>query len=141
MGPERTAPTGAPHRHRPSYAAAGTGAVLAGALGYVALVDPHHSGSVYPLCPFKWLTGWNCPFCGGLRMTYDLLHGNLIAGLNDNLFLLVGLPLVLGWGLLRRRRGLAPLPMPAVLTIAIVAALWTVLRNLPGFPLVPTLSG
>ncbi|WP_156689571.1 DUF2752 domain-containing protein [Mycobacterium sp. Marseille-P9652] len=132
-----------PRRHRSSipYTAAGTGALLAGALGYVALVDPHHSGSVYPLCPFKWLTGWNCPFCGGLRMTHDLLHGHLIAAAHDNIFFLVGLPLVLGWGLLRRRRGVAPLPLPAVLAIAAVATLWTVLRNLPGFPMVPTLNG
>jgi Protein of unknown function (DUF2752) len=133
-----------PRRHRLSapYTLAGTGALLAGALGYVALVDPHHSGSVYPLCPFKWLTGWNCPFCGGLRMTHDVLHGDLMAGVNDNVFLLVGLPLLLGWVLIRRRRRGAPsLPMPAMLAIALAATLWTVLRNLPGFPLVPTLSG
>lgn len=125
------------------YTAAGTGAVLAGALGYVALVDPHDTTSVYPLCPFKWLTGWNCPFCGGLRMTHDLLHGDLIAGINDNVFLLIGIPLLAGWILLRRRNGSsgkAALPIPAVLTITVAAALWTVLRNLPGFPLLPTVS-
>jgi len=128
-------------RHR-LYTAAGTGAVLAGALGYIGLVDPHNPNSAYPLCPFKWLTGWNCPFCGGLRMTHDLLHGDLMASINDNVFLLVGIPLFAGWVVIRRRHGQKLLPIPAALSIAVVAALWTVLRNLPGFPFVPTvLSG
>lgn len=130
-----------PHRHR-VYIAAGSGALLAGALGYVALNDPHNTNSVYPLCPFKWLTGWNCPFCGGLRMTHDLLHGDLVASINDNVFLMVGIPMLAGWILFRRRHGQSPLPIPAMVTILVAAIAWTVLRNLPGFPLVPTiLSG
>jgi hypothetical protein len=130
-----------PNRHR-RYAAVGTGVLLAGALGYVGLVDPHNTNSVYPQCPFKWLTGWNCPFCGGLRMTHDLLHGDLAASINDNVFLLVGIPVLAGWVLLRWRRGQSSLPVPAMLTIVVAAVVWTVLRNLPGFPLVPTiLSG
>jgi hypothetical protein len=31
------------------------------------------------------------------------------------------------------------MPMPAMVTIAVAAIAWTVVRNLPGFPLVPTL--
>jgi Protein of unknown function (DUF2752) len=116
------------------YTAIGTGAVLAGALGYIGVVDPHDTHSAYPLCPFKWLTGWNCPLCGGLRMTHDLLHGH-------NVFLLLGIPLLAGWMLLRRRQGHASLPVPAMVAIAVAAAAWTVLRNLPGFPLVPTVMG
>jgi Protein of unknown function (DUF2752) len=127
-----------PHRRR-LYTPAGTGVLLAGALGYVGLVDPHNTHSAYPLCPFKWITGWNCPFCGGLRMTHDLLHGDLLAGINDNVFLLVGIPMLAGWIVLRRRQGRSSLPMPAVLAITVAAIAWTVLRNLPGFPLVPTI--
>jgi Protein of unknown function (DUF2752) len=126
-----------PHRHR-LYTAAGGGALLAGALGYVGLVDPHDTHSVYPLCPFKLLTGWNCPFCGGLRMAHDLLHGDLAATINDNVFLLIGIPMLAGWVLIRRRRGRGALPIPAVVTIIVAALAWTVARNLPGFPLVPT---
>jgi Protein of unknown function (DUF2752) len=124
------------------YAAAGGGVLVAGALGYVGLVDPHDTHSVYPLCPFKLLTGWNCPFCGGLRMTHDLLHGDLVASINDNVFLLMGIPMLAGWLVFRRRHGRRSLPIPAVVTITVMAVAWTVLRNLPGFPLVPTvLSG
>jgi hypothetical protein len=147
MGPSRASGTpGQCHRHRPHrrglYGAAASGVLLAGALGYVGLVDPHSTSSVYPLCPFKMLTGWNCPFCGGLRMTHDLLHGDLAASINDNVFLLCGIPVLIGWIVLRRRLGQSSLPVPAVVTIVVAAFVWTVLRNLPGFPLVPTiLSG
>jgi hypothetical protein len=40
---------------------------------------------------------------------------------------------------MRRRRGRPWLSMPAVLTVVVAAVVWTVMRNLPGFPLVPTL--
>jgi Protein of unknown function (DUF2752) len=117
----------------------GGGALLAGALGYIGLVDPHNPGSVFPVCPFRLLTGWNCPGCGALRMIHDLLHGDLAAAINDNVFLLAGIPVLAGWILLRRRRGKSPLTIPALVAVVIAALAWTVLRNLPGFPLVPTL--
>ncbi|MBV9357631.1 MAG: DUF2752 domain-containing protein, partial [Chloroflexi bacterium] len=66
------------------------GAAVAGALAYIGTVDPHKRGSAFPTCPFKLLTGWNCPACGGLRMTHDLLHANLSAAVVDNVFLLAG---------------------------------------------------
>ena len=143
MGPNPAARApGQPTQHRHRLYAAGSGVLLAGALGYIGFVDPHQPSSVYPLCPFKLLTGWNCPACGGLRMVHDLLHGDLVASINDNVFLLVGIPLLAGVVLLRRRQGKSGLPIPIVLTVTVVAIVWTVLRNLPGFPLVPTvLSG
>lgn len=110
----------------------------AAALAYVGLVDPHRPGSLFPPCMFKAVTGWNCPGCGGLRMTHDLLHGDLSAAVVDNVFLLVGLPLLAMWTLWRRRRGRRAFT-PAVLTAVLVLTVaWTVVRNLPGFPLVPT---
>jgi hypothetical protein len=128
------------HRHR-VYTAAGSGVLLAGALGYVGLVDPHNTDSAYPFCPFKLLTGWNCPFCGGLRMAHDLLHSDLAASINDNIFVLIGIPMLVGWVLIRRRYSKSPLPLSALLMISAAAVVWTVLRNLPGFPLVPTVLG
>ena len=121
------------------YGAFGTGAVLVGALAYVGLGDPHRSDFAFPVCPFKALTGWNCPACGGLRMTHDVLHGDFAAAVVDNVFLLVGMPMLAIWLLVRWRRGQSLMPMPAVVVIAVAAITWTVVRNLPGFPLVPTL--
>ncbi len=114
-------------------------ALLAGALGYIGLVDPHKPDSLFPICPFRLLTGWNCPACGGLRMVHDVLHGHLAAALNDNAVLLIGIPLLAGWVLLRRHRGQWPLTLPAGATVIVTLLAWTVVRNLPGFPLVPTL--
>ena len=122
-------------------AAVGAGVLGLGALGYVALADPHRIGSPYPPCPFKLITGWNCPACGGLRMTHDLLHGDLGAAAVDNVFLLIGLPLLGAWWLLRRRQGRPAFPPIVIAIIAVAALAWTVVRNLPGFPLVPTVLG
>ncbi|NTY62985.1 DUF2752 domain-containing protein [Mycolicibacterium sphagni] len=116
-----------------------TGATAVGALAYVGIVDPHRPGTLFPPCPFRLLTGWNCPFCGGLRMTHDLLHGDMSAAVVDNVFALVGLPLLAIWLVWRIKRGERAFPRPAVVVIVASAVIWTVVRNLPGFPLVPTL--
>src|SRR6202012_723473 len=115
--------------------ALGSGALLAGSLGYIGLVDPHKPGSDFPVCPFRLLTGWNCPACGGLRMAHDVLHGDLAAAITDNVFLLVGIPMLAGSILLRRRTGRSLMPLPAAATFLIAALAWTVVRNMPGFPL------
>lgn len=120
------------------YAGLGSGAVAVGGLGYIGLVDPHQPGSLYPGCPFKMLTGLNCPACGGLRMTHDLLHGDLAAAVADNVFLLVGLPMLALWWVWRRRIERPAFTPAAGVAVAVAALAWTVLRNLPGFPFVPT---
>jgi hypothetical protein len=132
------APSATTGRGRP-YGALTTGAVLAGGLAYIGIADPHRPGFLFPACPFHLLTGWNCPACGGLRMTHDLLHGDVAAALADNAFVLVGAPLVALWLLVRWRRGRPLMPTAAILTLVVATAVWTVVRNLPGFPLVPTL--
>jgi hypothetical protein len=45
-------------------------------------------------CPFRALTGWECPFCGGTRLGAALLHGDVVAAFAFNP--LVFLSLVLG---------------------------------------------
>lgn len=120
------------------YGALGAGVATAGVLTYIGLADPHRPGFLFPTCPFKLLTGWNCPFCGGLRMTHDLLHGDLAAAVVDNVFLLMGLPLLAIWGVWRWSRGDPMLPRSAVVAFVMAAVGWTVVRNLPGFPLAPT---
>jgi hypothetical protein len=139
--PARYGPTGPAERwyrrHLPTVL--GSGALLAGVLCYIGLVDPHKPDSFFPLCPFKLLTGLNCPGCGALRMIHDVLHGDLAAAITDNVLLLVGIPLLAGWVLLRRRAGKPPMTLPATAAVVITLVAWTVVRNLPGFPLVPTL--
>lgn len=131
--------TGLTQRGR-AYIALATGAVTVGALAYVGLNDPHRPDALFPACPFKLLTGWNCPACGGLRMTHDVLHANLPAAVVDNVFLLAGLPALLAWFLWRRHIGRPAMPRVAVVVIVLATIAWTVIRNMPGFPLVPTLG-
>jgi len=118
---------------------AGSAALGVAALAYIGTVDPHRPGAVFPFCPFKVVTGWDCPACGGLRMTHDVLHGNFSAAVTDNVFLLVGLPLLAIFALWRRRRGRQVVTAALLVVLATATLGWTVVRNLPGFPLVPTM--
>ena len=133
-------PSAAPSSRRGRlYGALGAGALIAGGLAYVGFADPHDPDFLFPACPFKAVTGWNCPACGGLRMTHDLLHGDFAAAVVDNVFLLVGLPALIAWLLVRWRRGQQLMPTSAIVVVVVAAVTWTVVRNLPGFPLVPTI--
>ncbi len=67
------------------------------ALGYLWAVDPNQPGH-YPLCPLKALFGIDCPGCGMLRGTHDLLHGEVGRALDHNVLLAVLVPAaVIGW--------------------------------------------
>ncbi|MCX6431220.1 MAG: DUF2752 domain-containing protein [Actinobacteria bacterium] len=82
---------------------AGTIAVL----GYVAAVDPNQPGH-YPLCPTRALFGVDCPGCGLMRATHDLVTGNVAGALDHNILIVVLAPLaVVLWvrWLLRAWRG------------------------------------
>ena len=117
------------------------GALAAGAAtGFLYLVNPH-AHQVFPPCPFRLITGWYCPFCGGLRMVHDLAHGQIVAGLHDDALavplLLIAvaawLNLVIGhW----RGRPVVRVRRPGWLwpAVAVVLVAWTVLRNLPFGP-------
>ncbi len=124
---------------------AGAAGVIAG-LGVLAVRDPHQSGS-YGLCPLNALTGLDCPFCGGLRGTHALLHGDVSLALDHNLLLPVFLGalvtiVILAWRrspLLQRgdtgQGGSRPLiTRVAIWGLVAATALFFVLRNLPVFP-------
>jgi hypothetical protein len=69
----------------------------------VFAVDPNEPGH-YPLCPTRALLGIDCPGCGLMRGTYDLLHGDLAGAVDHNLLIpfLVPIVLVLWLGWLKR---------------------------------------
>lgn len=68
------------------------GAALA--LGYLRVVDPNSPGH-YPLCPTRALFGVDCPGCGGLRATHDLLCGNVSGALDHNVLIVVFIPVAI----------------------------------------------
>ena len=45
-----------------------------------------------PLCPFKEMTGYYCPGCGGQRAFHQILHGNLVEAFHDNFLIFIFLP-------------------------------------------------
>lgn len=45
-----------------------------------------------PKCPFKIITGLQCPGCGGQRAIYALLHGHVKEALHYNYFLVYAGP-------------------------------------------------
>lgn len=123
--------------------------VLGGALtgvaigvGYLLLADPHNPSVAMPTCPTKLVTGFDCPACGGLRMAHSILHGDWARALHDNAYLVVALPagtmMLLMWAN-RQWRGIPWRPPRWVAwSFLATAALWAVVRNLPGWPWPPT---
>ena len=45
-----------------------------------------------PKCPFKLITGLNCPGCGIQRAIHALLHGRFTEAIKYNYFLIYSLP-------------------------------------------------
>ncbi|MEU9111176.1 DUF2752 domain-containing protein [Streptomyces sp. NPDC048483] len=112
-----------------------------GALGAVYLwhTNPHQPGQVLLPCPLKWATGVLCPLCGGTRMAYDLLHGDVVAAFHDNIVLFtLGIPAAvyivarwLGAGL-RGRYCRPRLSARGNAVVLGIAAVWMLARNLGG---------
>lgn len=110
------------------------GGVLAATVA-LRLRDPHVEGS-WGLCPWKLLTGWDCPGCGGLRAVNDLSHGDVGAAASSNFAFVAMVPvLAVAWLLWLRRTttGRRARPVPGwVWTTGLVAlGVFTVLRNTP----------
>ncbi|MDT0456765.1 DUF2752 domain-containing protein [Streptomyces sp. DSM 41527] len=111
----------------------------AAAAVYLWHTDPHQPGQLLLPCPFKWATGLLCPLCGGTRMAYDLMHGDVVRAFHDNAALLtlagpavayaVGRWLVAGiGGRVYRPR----LPARGNAVVLGIAAVWMIARNLVG---------
>ncbi|WP_302605546.1 DUF2752 domain-containing protein [uncultured Alistipes sp.] len=66
-------------------------AVLTALAAVYYFVDPAHTVWM-PKCPFRLLTGLDCPACGTQRALYALLHGAWSEALACNPFALISLP-------------------------------------------------
>lgn len=118
-----------------------TGVGVAAACALVYAVNPAEPGH-YPPCPTKLLTGLDCPFCGSMRATHQLLHGNVGAAIDLNaMTVLIVYPLaILFYGLwvYRSWRGEKldiQFPRWVLASAATVMVIFTVVRNVPGMPL------
>jgi len=116
--------------------------VVAGAATYLFLFDPA-KGTGYPACPFRLLTGLQCPGCGSTRALHQLLHGHPVAAFEFNPLLVISLPL-LALALVRFRGSLPTDDIPnnrvvssrtGWLVLAVVIGFW-VYRNTTFYPFV-----
>ncbi len=89
-------------------------------------------------CPFRAITGLECPGCGATRAVYALTQGDVLRAVDHNVLVVALVPLLVwAWsGWLRHRLGRRPTaPTLAPVTIhgiAVTIALFWVARNLPG---------
>ena len=107
----------------------------AGAAAILFLCDPSRV-PIYPTCLFHRLTGLDCPACGSLRAMHQLLHGNFIAALHFNAFLILSLPLFawLSFDFFRRQiENRPPLRIRLTYVMIYIAAFvaFGILRDLP----------
>lgn len=61
-------------------------------LGIVGILSQYlmrrYTPALVGICPFKMLTGIDCPGCGGTRAFIALLHGDIIASFKFNPFII-----------------------------------------------------
>ncbi len=111
---------------------------FSGLVGLALLWNHKPQGQFFfPRCTFHSWTGLQCPGCGGLRATHELLHGNVANAWQFNPLLVAALPLVAWSGLaliVERWRGLrVPHPLGMRHSWMVVMALivgFGILRNL-----------
>lgn len=114
---------------------AGPAAVLLGTAGAwlaVAALAPGDDGP--GLCPWRTITGLDCPFCGSTRAAASLAHGELLAALDHNaLFVLAIVPLAaiawVRWSVRAWRGDQAPLASNRSIGVLMgITMAWWVLR-------------
>lgn len=109
---------------------------------YLFMFEPGRTG-FFPLCPFRLLTGLQCPGCGTTRALHEIVHGHFWAAFMLNPLLLIASPFLL-WAFLRysviAMQGAMPrknaLPAPYIYAIFFVVVGFWIFRNTPYYPFV-----
>jgi len=114
-------------------------AVITAAVFFVTFlyfIDPNRY-TYYPLCTFKKITGYDCPGCGGIRGTYELLHLHFYNAYVLNPLVYISTPLLLYTviyfiSLIFFQKQLPKVPINGVTVtiVAILIGLFWILRNI-----------
>lgn len=115
---------------------------MGAAAGYTLISHPTDAGAGDPpTCLLKYLTGFDCPGCGGTRAAWYLLHGNLPAATRHNAIFVFAVPFLLYMYVAWAGRRLFGWRLPQLILSPraigwFLAAwgVWSVLRNLPWAP-------
>lgn len=130
---------------RPRRAALSAVSIVCVVLGLVVIRTwSPHASFLFPRCAFHYLTGINCPGCGGTRCLHALLNGHFLEALRDNALIVLALPVAafmawrVWWPWVRGLPTPPSLPMKTWVIYSIIALLlgFFVLRNLPWTPFI-----
>lgn len=106
----------------------------------MAILDPNTS-TIAPPCPFRSLTGLDCPGCGMTRGLHSLLRGDLVGAVDHNVLLVAFTIVAVVWFAVRRISSLLgrePKPfrigLPLGIVLGVVVSAFWLLRNLPFEP-------
>jgi len=109
--------------------------IAAATLPVLYFFPPQHA-SFYPRFLLNRFAGWQCPGCGGLRATHELLHGRVVEAWDLNAFWVSLVPvaaLYAGASVWKEWMGRNPLPFlwrPLIVwIIAGLAIVFGILRN------------
>jgi len=99
------------------------------------------SNQWFPKCPFRLLTGWQCPGCGSTRACYQLLHLHPVAAFKLNPLLVMTLPFIIYGFLGFTRSAITGKPQRRIFIPSLYLWAWLVLlvffwvfRNTPWYP-------
>ena len=97
----------------------------------------------FPKCPFRLLTGWQCPGCGSTRACYQLVHLHPLAAFKLNPLFMLTLPFII-YGFLgftrsaitgKPQRRLFIPPIYMWMWLGVMIFFW-IFRNTPWYPFV-----
>jgi hypothetical protein len=116
--------------------------LLAAGAAYLFAFEPGKTG-FFPICMFRFFTGFTCPGCGTTRALHQILHGHFLTAFTLNPLFIIAIPFML-FAFLRytvtvlRGGVLRPNALPASYIYAIffvVLSFW-IFRNTPFYPFV-----
>ena len=116
--------------------------LLAAGAAYLFAFEPGKTG-FFPICMFRFFTGFTCPGCGTTRALHQIVHGHFLTAFTLNPLFMIAIPFLL-FAFLRytvtvlRGGVLRPNALPASYIYAIffvVLSFW-IFRNTPFYPFV-----
>jgi Protein of unknown function (DUF2752) len=116
--------------------------LLAAGAAYLFVFEPGKTG-VFPICFFRFFTGFTCPGCGTTRALHQILHGHFLTAFTLNPLFIIAIPFLL-FAFVRYTvivlRGGVPrsnaLPAPYIYAIFFVVLSFWIFRNTPFYPFV-----
>lgn len=109
-------------------------------IGVIYFYKYNPAESLYPPCPFYYLTGFYCPGCGSSRAVHNILHGRFLKALDLNPLMVLSIPFVLYLFISEIQIGkkfIIKRPVfnlgMYIFIIGLIIVYW-ILRNVPVFP-------